>query len=197
MSGEVRLTLRLPRIATAKLKCGCPVEVPLPAIPFERPLQGTVDGHRAFVAHRCVSVIAISMVSPHYFLLPATTRSVTIFLLEQQRHQPARAVYAVSIVWLSLIGRQRRRWRRDVHYRTSKSVWQICAECWTGFFNYSAHTVTQCANAKAKLGYRAQIWVGRQVFGRGELIFSPERTVERQSKSTVGQMSSSITSVLI
>lgn len=89
MSGEVRLTLRLPRIATAQLKCGCPVEVPLLAIPFERPLQGTVDGHRAFVAHRCVSVIAISMVSPHYFLLLATTRSVTDYLSSGTTTAPA------------------------------------------------------------------------------------------------------------
>lgn len=89
MSGEVRLTLRLPRIATAKLKCGCPVEVPLPAIPFERPLQGTVDGHRAFVAHRCVSVIAISMVSPHYVLSSASHHTVCDYLSSGTTTAPA------------------------------------------------------------------------------------------------------------
>lgn len=50
MPGEVGFTLRLSRIATAKLKCGSPVVPPLPVIPFG---HSKAEGHPSVRVGHC------------------------------------------------------------------------------------------------------------------------------------------------
>lgn len=86
--------LRLPRIATAKLKYARPVELPLPVTAFGH--SKALRRATPIVAHRCVLVIAIGK-----SLLSSAT-VVTIFLLEQR----PLTVYAVQLsafpVWANI-----------------------------------------------------------------------------------------------